>query len=128
MADLPLGPHNSTHTENLTIRDNNGATAEASTVANANVRVRRNRMKRQHSTNSIQIEQFENGKATTTPGPDNLVDGKLTDEDGKIWNDRQFKVTDGFLDPSSNYTGFVEVIGKLERDRETNCRYKNTYF
>lgn len=97
--------------ENLIIRDN-GATAEASTVANANVRVRRDRYKRQHSTNSIQIEQFENGKATTTPGPDNIVDGKLAAEGDKALNEHHFKITDGFLDPSSNYTGFVEVIGK----------------
>lgn len=85
--------------------------AEASTAGNP--RVRRSRPKRQHTTNSIQIEQYENGKTTTTAGPANMVDGRngAAGEAGPL-DERRFKVTDGYLDPNSNYTGFVEVIGK----------------
>lgn len=95
--------------ENLTVRDS--VVAEASTAGNP--RVRRSRLKRQHTTNSIQIEQFENGKTTTTAGPANVVDGRIgaAGESGPL-DERRFKVTDGLLDAASNYTGFVEVIGK----------------
>lgn len=73
-----------------------------------NPRIVRSRSKRQHTTNSIQIEQYENGKTTTTTGPASVVEGS----DVAPLDERRFKITDGYLDPSSNYTGFVEVIGK----------------
>lgn len=92
--------------ENLTIRD---GVAEASTAANANVRVRRSRPKRQHLANAIQIEELESGKPTTTAGPANLISG----DKAQAVDERRFKVIDGFLDPNSNYTGFIEVIGRF---------------
>lgn len=94
---------------------NEGAAIEASTAPNKTVRLRRSRPKRQHSTNAIQIEQFENGKTTTTDGPENLVDPKAdpAGNGAPVLDERHFKVSDGILDPLSNYTGFVEVIGKM---------------
>lgn len=100
--------------ENLTIRD---GVAEASTTANANVRVRRSRPKRQHSQNDIQIGELENGKPVT-PAPANLI----SNDKQQVVDERRFKIVDGFLDPNSNYTGFIEVIGEWPRQNQIVLR------
>lgn len=75
-------------------------------------RRRRYRLRRQASANSIEVENSENGKSTTTaPRAEEsiqIVNGNvdnLSDRDSYV-------VFDGPLDPDSNYSGFVEVIGK----------------
>lgn len=90
---------NGTHMENLTIRD---GVAEASTASGGQ------RSKRQHSPNAIQIEELDNGKPITS-APANLISAAVVDE-------RRFRIVDGYLDPNSNYTGFIEVIGEFFSD------------
>lgn len=79
------------------------------TEKNSNNTTRRRRRRRQLSQNSIQVENSENGKSTTI-APKNDENIQIMNAENLI--DRNFLVFDGPLDPSSNYTGFVEVIGK----------------
>lgn len=78
-----------------------------STDGSAKAQSRRRR--RQSQPNSIQLENSENGKSTTVPPKNDdiieIVNGNPTKN-----NDIVF---DGPLDPASNYTGYLEVIGKM---------------
>lgn len=71
------------------------------------------RRKRELSPNAIQIENTENGKATTAL-PTSKDDESIQIINGNIngIDSNKYLVFDGPLDPQSNYTGFVEVIGK----------------
>lgn len=69
---------------------------------------KRRLIRRQVSPNSIQVENFENGKSTT-PLPRAEESIQILNENVEIGSN----VFDGQLDPQSNYTGFIEVIGKF---------------
>lgn len=74
----------------------------------------RRRRRRQSQPNSIQIENSENGKSTTVLPPNTddiieIVNGNI----GNPTNNNHHIVFDGPLDPGSNYTGYLEVIGKM---------------
>lgn len=75
-------------------------------------RRRRFRISRQASSNSIEVENSENGKATTiAPRAEESI--QIVNENVDNLSDRDgYAVFDGPLDPDSNYSGFVEVIGK----------------
>lgn len=77
--------------------------------------VRRIRRRRQPPTNAIQIENEENGKATTIPATAaknaetiNINEGI----DGPEAVRQDYNIYDGPLDPNSFYSGFVEAIGR----------------
>lgn len=67
------------------------------------------RKRRQHPTNAIEIENENNGKATIMP-----VTAARYAETIKIDEnaEQNYNIYDGPLDSSSNYTGFIEVIGE----------------
>lgn len=73
----------------------------------------RRRRRRQFSPNSIQIENSDNGKQTTALPmvKENDTIQILHENIGDVA--QNYVVFDGPLDPNSNYTGFVEVIGKF---------------
>lgn len=74
-------------------------------------RRRRFRISRQATSNSIEVENSENGKATTiAPRAEESI--QIVNENPDNMADRDYAVFDGPLDPDSNYSGFVEVIGK----------------
>lgn len=89
--ELPVLPPISTKKERLDRAGN--LTSEASKILNSKNR----RRKRQHLNNSIPTDD----KSSTTTPPTIIT-----------INSNSFEVFDGLLDPASNYTGFVEVIGK----------------
>lgn len=86
-------------------------------------RRRRYRIRRQASSNSIEVENSENGKSTTSaPRAEESI--QIVNENVDNLSDREgIAVFDGPLDPDSNYSGFVEVIGKnltiFQRQRES---------
>lgn len=74
---------------------------------------RRRRLRRQASPNSIEVENAENGKSTTiAPRAEESI--QIVNENVDNLADRNsYVVFDGPLDPDSNYSGFIEVIGGL---------------
>lgn len=72
------------------------------------------RRRRQAAPNSIEVENSENGKSTTTaPRAEESI--QIVNENLDNLADRDsFVVFDGPLDPDSNYSGFVEVIGRFD--------------
>lgn len=75
-------------------------------------RRRRYRIRRQATANAIEVENSENGKSTTSaPRAEESI--QIVNENVDNLNDRDgySAVFDGPLDPDSNYSGFVEVIG-----------------
>lgn len=74
-------------------------------------RRRRHRLRRQVTANSIEAENSENGKSTTAaPRAEESI--QIVKEDLDKLTDRESHVVfDGPLDPDSNYSGFIEVIG-----------------
>lgn len=76
-------------------------------------RRRRFRVSRQATSNSIEVENAENGKATTiAPRAEESI--QIVNENPDNMSDRDgYAVFDGPLDPDSNYSGFIEVIGKF---------------
>lgn len=72
------------------------------------------RRRRQATPNAIELENSENGKSTTTaPRAEESI--QIVNENVDNLADRDsYVVFDGLLDPDSNYSGFVEVIGKNE--------------
>lgn len=91
----------------------------------------RRRRRRRHniSPNAIQIENTENGKATTS------LPQLAKDEDGiQIATNNNEEIVnrpvyDGPLDPNSNYTGFIEVIGEFSQaDKTTMISFNLIHF
>lgn len=70
------------------------------------------RRRRQSQPNSIQIENSENGKSTTMPPKtDDIIE--IVNDNIENTTNINHNVFDGPLDPASNYTGYLEVIGKM---------------
>lgn len=68
-------------------------------------------MRRQATANSIEVENSDNGKSTTSaPRAEESVQIVKGDVDSLTDRDN-YVVFDGPLDPDSNYSGFIEVIG-----------------
>lgn len=90
-------------------------TANQTTTDVGKQRRRRHRVRRNLSPNAITVEE---GKTTTPlpPPPSPRIEESIQIVNGHIDGhaidrNNQFAVFDGPLDPLSNYTGFVEVIG-----------------
>lgn len=80
--------------------------------ANNSTKPQSRRRRRQSQPNSIQIENSENGKSTTLPPKtDDIIE--IVNGNIGIPTKNNHIVFDGPLDPASNYTGYVEVIGKM---------------
>lgn len=94
--------------------ENNQKTQTTKTNTNETVKVeklrKRRLIRRQVSPNSIDIENFDNGKSTT-PLP--RAEESIQILKANVENLIDRNVFDGPLDPQSNYTGFIEVIGKF---------------
>lgn len=73
----------------------------------------RRRRRRQSQPNSIQIENSENGKSTTVPPKTDDIIEIVNGDIGNPTDNNHHIVFDGPLDPESNYTGYLEVIGKM---------------
>lgn len=89
------------HTQKERLDKAGNLTSDAAKILNSKNRRRR---KRQHLNNSIPGPETEK-IATTTTTPSGAIS----------INSHTFEIYDGLLDPASNYTGFVEVIGNYER-------------
>lgn len=100
-------------------------------VANKTIEVGKQRRRRSHghrlrrnlSPNAIAVDE---GKTSTAlpPSPRSeesiqIVNGHI---DGNSLDRNNFAVFDGPLDPSSNYTGFVEVIGEKYKVHDVERR------
>lgn len=86
-------------------------------------RRRRHRFQRQAAPNSIDVENTDNGKSTTiAPRAEESI--QIVNENVDNLSDRNANVVfDGPLDADSNYSGFVEVIGKFKRKKQ----FKNQF-
>lgn len=70
----------------------------------------KNRRRRQAASNSINVENSENGKSTTTaPRAEGSI--QIVNHVDNLNGGDHYVVFDGPLDPDSNYSGFIEVIG-----------------
>lgn len=72
-----------------------------------------NRFHRQVTANTIEVENSENGKATSAPRAEESI--QIVDEQaaGNIVEQDYYGIQDGPLDPDSRYSAFVEVIGEF---------------
>lgn len=90
-------------------------------------KARRLRRKRQqHPTNSIGIENEENGKATIMPVTAARYAETIKLNEYAERSKQDYTIYDGPLDSSSNYTGFLEVIGEyllILQKFSKNCKY-----
>lgn len=94
--DIPAAPPMHTQKDRLDKAGN--LSSDAVKILNSKNRRRR---KRQYLNNSIPGPETEKTTTTTT-----------TPSGAISINSHTFEIYDGLLDPASNYTGFVEVIGK----------------
>lgn len=106
ITDIPIPPPLSTQKERLDRAGN--LTSEANKILNT-----KNRRRRQNVNNSI-----TNDDEKPTANPELTVDAtselpSITIEGDNVEYLNTFEVVDGPLDPNSNYTGFIEIIGKM---------------